>query len=325
MVLLSKAQIHDLLTNPKPGSQKHFIADCPYCGKPGHFYIKHTNTEHRLGKDNTGVHDCKKCGETGSIFRFLNHIGRGDLIYRPVDITTLTKYILDFDEQEEDEPLELEVPPRKWPVGFEPIYSSKYLQGRCFTEADFAAGTIGRVRAAGPLRKYVLIGVTEGGVVKGYIGRCLSKDPELLRYRNSRGTNFAALLWGYDELTPEVTTVYLVEGLFDAKRINQELRNLGIHNARAVATFGKKVSRIQIAKLILKGITKVIVFYDNDATNTSQQYAKQLISYFPQVQLAYLAGIWDAADAPVNVLYDALRVLYGLTAFKLNALRRFKL
>lgn len=325
MHFITREQIEELLTGAHSAPKRHFIADCPYCGKSGHFYIKHTNTDTRPGYDNTGVHDCKKCGEAGGIFRFLNQVGREDLIYRDVNIATLTPYIQHLDEQVAEPPLQLDVPPRGWPLGFEPIQTSKYLIRRCFRPKDFREGTIGRVRLESKLRKYILIGVTEYGVVKGFVGRCLSNDPELLRYRNSSNTNFASLLWGFDELTPATTRVFLVEGLFDAKRINRELKRMGITDAKAVATFGKKVSRVQIAKLLLKGIREVVVFYDNDAVPQSRQYANELSDYFPTVVLAYLPGKADSADADVETLRTSLTQLYTPTQFQLNCLTRFKL
>ena len=49
---------------------------------------------------------------------------------------------------------------------------------------------------------------------------------------------------------------------------------------RAVCTFGKKISKTQIQKLLAKEIRRVILLYDYDALKETRHYAKRQMTWF---------------------------------------------
>ena len=63
------------------GRGDHIIAKCPYCNKEGHLYF---NFIKALKKNKKGHYqncwDCKKCSESGNVFKLLKHIGRLDIL-----------------------------------------------------------------------------------------------------------------------------------------------------------------------------------------------------------------------------------------------------
>ena len=72
-----------------------------------------------------------------------------------------------------------------------------------------------------------------------------------------------------------------------------------------VATFGKKISEVQIFKLQSKGVEQVVLGYDADARETTGHVAMQLDNYFD----VYIADLkmtngkdWDEMN--VEDIYD---------------------
>ena len=64
---------------------------------------------------------------------------------------------------------------------------------------------------------------------------------------------------------------------------------------KAVATFGKKISDVQIYKLQQKGIGTVILGYDQDAASTTALIAKSLEQYF-DVLIVDIPSSWEEKD-----------------------------
>lgn len=129
---------------------------------------------------------------------------------------------------------------------------------------------------------YIIIPIYDDGVIRGFIGRYADKKvpDNKLRYNNSGGTQFSNLLFGYDEITTNTTTVILVEGVFD-KISTDKFLDLGEdEEIKCVCTFGKKISKEQINKLLRKNVTNVILLYDFDAIKETKKYGIELEEYF---------------------------------------------
>ena len=56
----------EVLINPKLNRTNQYICDCPFCGKESHFYIDKTSQ----------LFDCKKCGESGNIYKLLRFVDK---------------------------------------------------------------------------------------------------------------------------------------------------------------------------------------------------------------------------------------------------------
>ena len=70
-----------------------------------------------------------------------------------------------------------------------------------------------------------------------------------------------------------------------------------------IATFGKKISNIQIYKLQNKGVKTVVLAYDGDAVDTIKNTAQQLKPYF-NVYIADIEGELDFDEMTFDEIYN---------------------
>ena len=276
MKLISDEDLKDLLINPKPTRSGQYIADCPLCGKSQHFYISRK----------TQMWDCKKCHSYGSIYKLLRLLDKTYLLAgrtvenkeRIESIREMTQELFSNDDIELSD-----LPVKKMPVGWKvSAKSTKYLLSRGITSEDCKRYNIGATDMFRKYENYVLIPIYDNGKIRGFLGRYgARKVPDnKLRYNNSIGTEFAELLFGYDEITEHTSTVILVEGCFDKIAVDKVLHLWDGEEVKCVCTFGKKISDKQIKKLMLKGVTNVILLYDFDAIKEIKKYGLELEKYF---------------------------------------------
>ena len=276
MKLISDDDLKDLLINPKPTRSGQYIADCPLCGKSQHFYISRK----------TQMWDCKKCHSYGSIYKLLRLLDKtyllaGSTVENKERIESIREMTQDLVSNDDIELSDL--PVKKMPVGWKvSAKSTKYLLSRGITPEDCKRYNIGATDMFRKYENYVLIPIYDGGEIRGFLGRYgARKVPDnKLRYNNSIGTEFAELLFGYDEITERTSTVILVEGCFDKIAVDKVLHLWDDDEVKCVCTFGKKISDKQIKKLMLKGVTNVILLYDFDAIKEIKKYGLELEKYF---------------------------------------------
>lgn len=70
-------------------------------------------------------------------------------------------------------------------------------------------------------------------------------------------------------------TVILAEGVFDVVALTRKLELYDNPHIAAVATFGKKISDVQIYKLQSKGVRTVVIGYDGDAVEAVKRAAER--------------------------------------------------
>ena len=273
---ISDEDLRDILINPKLNRRGQYICDCPLCGKAQHFYIsKHTQ-----------MWDCKKCGEYGSIYKLLKLLDKTYLLGgATVEIRDNIESIRQLMQEQiaDDEVTLKELPVIKMPVGWKvSVASTEYLLGRGITPADCKRYNIGATDLYRKYQNYVLIPIYDGGKIRGFVGRYGARKvpSDRLRYNNSVGTEFSELLFGYDEITENTTTVILVEGIFDKISVDKVLHLWDSEDIKCVCTFGKKISPEQSKKLMLKGVTNVILLYDFDAIKDIKKYGLELENNF---------------------------------------------
>lgn len=273
---ISDDDLRDILINPHPIRSGQYVADCPLCGKSQHFYISRK----------TQLWDCKKCGEYGSIYKLLRLLNKSYLLEgSSVEVKERIESIRGMmQEVVSNDGVELSVLPiKKMPVGWKVSEkSTPYLLGRGITPEDCKRYNIGATNMFSKYDNYVLIPVYDGGKIRGFIGRYGAKSvPEgKLRYNNSRDTEFSELMFGYDEIVDGTITVILVEGIFDKIAVDKALNLWDDEEIKCVCTFGKKISDRQITKLMLKGVTNVILLYDFDAIKEIKKYGLELEKHF---------------------------------------------
>lgn len=151
----------------------------------------------------------------------------------------------------------------------------------------------------------------------------INGEYRILRYRNSTENDFVKLLYNYDAVIEDETdTVIIVEGIFDVVALTRKLELYDNPHVAVVATFGKKISQIQIYKLQCKGVKTVVLGYDSDATEAINKAASTLNEYFN----VFIAKIdaengkdWD--EMSFWEIYDTLsQNLLSPIEFKLNTL-----
>lgn len=276
MMRISDEDLRDLLGDAKPTRSGQYVATCPFCGKEHHFYISRT----------TQMFDCKKCHEYGSIYKLLRLLNKTYLLQGSTveikekieSIRTMTHELVCGTDTELSE-LSSVTMPAGWKVL---ANSNAYLHSRGVTAKDCKRYRIGATDLYKKYKNYVLMPIYDNGDIKGFIGRYGAKrvPEDKLRYNNSIGTEFAELLYGYDEITDKTETVIIVEGVFDKISTDKHLQLWDGDEIKCVATFGKKISDRQIKKLMLKGVTNVVLLYDFDAIREIKKYGLELENYF---------------------------------------------
>lgn len=276
MKRISDEDLRNLLINPHLTRTGQYVCDCIFCGKEQHMYVNEV----------TQMFDCKKCHEYGSIYKILKHLDKlyllqGSTIEVKEKIESIRTMMQDVVSNADTEISEL--PSISMPAGWKVLANSNsYLRARGVTAKDCRRYRIGATNMYRKYKNYILMPIYDGGDIKGFIGRYGAKQvPEdKLRYNNSIGTEFAELLYGYDEITDKTDTVIIVEGCFDKISTDKHLQLWDSDEIKCVATFGKKISDRQIKKLMLKGVTNVVLLYDFDAIREIKKYGLELEKYF---------------------------------------------
>ena len=130
---------------------------------------------------------------------------------------------------------------------------------------------------------YVIFPIIDAGDIVGYISRHIWSKQEIdeynrrakhngkfqiMRYKNSTENDFVKLLYNYDMVIEDITdTVIIVEGIFDVIALTRKLNLYHNHLIAVVATFGKKISDVQIYKLQAKEMC--IRDRDNDSQGSN--------------------------------------------------------
>lgn len=276
--VIDEADLRDILHIQKEthGRKPQYVCNCPFCGKESHFYVNKI----------TQKFQCKKCWEQGEITKLLRFLGKtylleGATIQEDQELTSIRSIISEKHEEEVKLP---DLPTVKMPIGWKVCNRSiPYLINRHVDGEICVRYNIGITNLLLRFKDYVLIPIYDNGEIKGYIGRYAAKKvPEnKLRYNNSLGTEFAQLLFGYDEIVKDETeTVILVEGVFDKISVDRHLGLWEDNKIKCVCTFGKKISEYQIEKLKRKNVAKVILLFDYDALSEIKKYGILLSEYF---------------------------------------------
>lgn len=296
------------------GGKNLIVPRCPFCGKTGGKFGIYIGAQ--ISRRTPFMAHCFSCGtSTRTLEQLLEAIGRMDLMVVPTaDIDAPLENLL----LAPSEPAEIDdgLAGVELPDFYKRTFRHPYLHGRGFVFDDyeyFPVGTTGKLnpRYAG----YVIFPVIDGGVTVGYVARHTwpkadidaynrkakySGGYKVLRYRNSTENDFSKLLYNYDAIRGEETdTVVLAEGVFDVVALTRKLELYDNPHIAVVATFGKKISDVQIFKLQSKGVRTVVIGYDGDAVEAVKRAAERLRPYF-EVFIADIADAgkdWDEMDS----------------------------
>lgn len=300
---ISDSDLRSILHIEKETRSQQYICTCPLCNKPLHFYI-HKKTQ---------LWDCKKCQEFGNIYKLLRVLDKLYLLGdKTVEFTSQIKSIRNITQEaivNDAETTTNELPIKNMPAGFR-VRSNAYLKSRGITVDICKRYNIGYTNLSSRHKDYILIPIYDNGEIRGYLGRYGNKIvPEnKLRYNNSLGTDFASLLFGYDDIVKgETETVIIVEGVFDAISVNEKLYLDKTPDIKCVCTFGKKISDIQIKKLLEKQVGTIILCYDYDALKEIKSYGMELNMYFN----TYAAVVTNKKDIDECSREEVIDVISG--------------
>jgi len=286
---------------------------CPFCGKKG-------KLGWRVDKEQ-GVMHCFKCGESSSIIKFLLDRGERDLIqeYRSISIDSVIKEPI-FATLEDRKLKEL--PEKELPMGCKRIYYDRYLESRGFTEQQYEQFNVCVTNhpLERRLHNYLIFSIYMRGVLVGWVARSKhSKEwhkadlddaktrgrRPVLRYENSSDTDFACMLGGFDEITNDTRTLYLVEGLFDKTNLSNLLNTDKCKQVKVCFTFGDKVSDGQIDLLRGTNVENIVMMYDYRTIRAQKACGLRLSKYFN----VEVCEIKDEDVDPGNMSEEYLRDL----------------
>ena len=279
------------------------VSHCPFCGKTGGkfgIYIGQPTSR----REPFMAH-CFSCGKsTRTLEQLLELVGRMDLMVAPIsDIAAPLRFSLSIEPDEiDDELVAVELPDF-----YKRTFNHPYLKERGFVNDDYDYFPVGITSKLNPrFADYVIFPVYDNGDCVGFVSRhTLSKDEidthnrkakfngdyKILRYRNSTNNDFSKILYNYDAIREGATdTVILTEGIFDVIALTRKLDLYDNPYIVAIATFGKKISDVQVYKLQCKGVKTVVVGYDGDAVEAIKNTASRLSKYFN----VFVADITDA-------------------------------
>lgn len=303
METISKEDLESLFTNGfRNGPKGHIISDCPFCGKHSHFYINR----------HSQLWDCKSCGADGNIYKLLIHLGKLFLIgdFKSID---RSKIKMLYDDEEDDEDLDIVSKVRRLPIGFKRQKENDYLLGRKLVKRNFSNHVIGITTLKPSLKDYVIFAVDEKDGCKGYVARYMKPIPKekaklIPRYRNDKGANFSKLLYGFDKVNEMTKTVILVEGIIDKLTLDNFLRLDKCDDMVCLATFGKKISSTQVLKILRAGIENVILVFDYDAIKQMKKFSLELDKFFNvRVGYTFNKDINDSSDKEIVQIFENLK------------------
>ena len=315
------------------GGRNLIVPRCPFCGKTGGKFGIYIGP--KTSRREPFMAHCFSCGaSTRTLGQLLEAISRIDLMLAPTaDIDAPLENLLLVPPEKEE--IDDRLVPALLPDFYKRTFRHPYLQERGFVFDDyeyFPAGTTGKLNPR--YADYVIFPVIDSGITAGFVARhTWSKESidtynrkakysggyRILRYRNSTDNDFSRLLYNYDAVREgETDTVILAEGIFDVIALTRKLELYDNPHLTAVATFGKKISDVQVYKLQAKGVRTVVVSYDGDAVESVKRTAERLRPYF-EVFIA------DIADAGKDWDEMSAEEIYGTFACRLLTPIEYKL
>ena len=317
------------------GGRKNLIVpECIWCGHKGGKMGIYVGPE--TDRKKPFMAHCFSCGHsTQTLEQLLQEIGRMDLMVSETFDLTAANHLDDFSFMEDEKELDDSLCVVEMPEDYKRSYFNRYLRKRGFTEEDYEHFPVGTTRGFNfKFDDYVIFPIVDNGDNVGYVARHTwdkadideynrkarhNGEFQIMRYRNSTENDFVKLLYNYDAVIDgETDTVVLVEGVFDAIALTRKLNLYNNHRIAVCATFGKKISDVQIYKLQSKGVETIVIGYDGDATEAIKKTASQLNEFFD----VYIADIEDpTADFDSMDFWD----VYDSFAYNLKTVAEYKL
>ncbi len=243
-------------------------ADCPFCGKDGHFGLFF---DVKSGYK-SGGYKCFKCDEKGTLKYLIKYLkidySFGELHDEVPDI-----YYYDIKDN-----LSTTSIPKEYKNKQHYDYVLNRVKDKDITDMAMFGGV-----PYGFLKDYCIFpikDVKDFSKNHGFVGRDITGE-SAIRYFNSKGSKFDKLLYGLK--SGETKNAILVEGIFDALSVERAVKRYG--DVNGYATFGKKISTDQINKLLAIGVENLFFMYDADALKEVMKYSSGSLGKFNSVNV----------------------------------------
>lgn len=313
---LNQTQLEQLIKDTTLDHKgKNLNGRCPQCGE----------MEFGISLADNHLFNCyrkKKCGFSGNIYTLLKFLGRTKEFLSEREINVFKKLESNLIQQEEV--LVFDLPNIHPPILWKRVYEDQYLYERGFEQYQFEKFEVGRSRFS---PDYVTFLVRQNGEIKGYLSRS-ERSKEWIdqynsihkipypRYNNSE-SDFAKMLFGLDEIVPNVTQdVILVEGVFSKTKTDV---NLGLDyqdQVKCVATFGAKLSAHQIQLLKMKSVKRLIFWFEADVLNKIKPIIANAALHF-DIKACYLQDK-DPNNLSSDEAFELLERAVGWFNFNTN-------
>lgn len=284
--------VEEFLSNAGVDVEQHgtqLSGECPLC--------HHYRTSFYINPD-TKWWKCHMCGEGGGLLKLVSEVldePYDDAFERVLEGNAWADFDQPEEEEEDEEPVVIQLPPefellKKRTLGTRRFW--RYAESRGIDKALAKRYKVGFCRT-GDYRGRLIIPVYRLGVLEMFVARDITNNA-LIKVRTPDGNNQHEQLFNLEQVWGRKMVV-VVEGVFDALAMPD----------KAVATFGKKMSRRQAELLQQAGVETVVFCWDNDALSDQARYAATLESFFT-VLAARLPEGMDPASAPPEALRRAV-------------------
>lgn len=298
---------------------------CPECGRSDKSGIIFT--------ENSAKFHCMRCSIGMYVNKYLKLSGKSHLVQTNEFTASNEHKLKSLVPEEIEEEIVVNLPEKKLPIGCRPINSDEYLESRGFSNYHFDLFKPVETKLDLSRKGYIIFQIFDMNNVRvAWLGRSRRskewhKDNEkkhkeegerlVLRYDNSKDTDFSNILGGVMELTDEVDTVILVEGLFDKVNVDNELGLPNNENIKCLFTFGDSIKEGQLRILEqFKNIKLVYLLYDYGTIANSKRYGLEIESKLHGVEVMICeVNIINAdpgslpAESLINILNKSVRPL----------------
>lgn len=316
------------------GWKQSELIDCPFCGgRYDKFGV--------LLLEEGGVFNCFRCEKKGSLFQLLTKLRRLDLVLdRENDNFTYQDKLESFLKLGDLEEKDLTIKPVKGPLGFRTINFDPYLESRGWREKDYSKFNVGISKIEQRFKEKILFLLKEEGEVVGYLARSkkskewhknnlkkskLGLEPLVLRYDNSKDTEFERVVGGIDDIVEgETKTVIVVEGIMDKQNTDKVLQLDSSPEIRCVFMFGCHLSDVQMYKLLKRGVENVILMFDKETIQQTKDSSLKMLRFF-NIFISELKEDTDPGEMSLEEFDSALSKLIDPLDFFVNRINKVSL
>lgn len=316
--------VRDNMDSVKRSTGDEFAADCPFCGKPGHFYV---NVD-------TNNYICFKCEAAGRGFSGLVRlVAEVEGVKTSVARRMITRQVVQFKRRESEPKSLMErlanmrgreaqqadgVVQAPLPDEFIPVWKHDrgwrmpmYLKQRGITRETAKTWGLGYCDKGRYADRIVFPIVCPNG--QSFTARDATEDQsQQPKYLNPKGVDHGRLLYGWNTLGDG--DVIMVEGPMDVLTLVQR-------SYEVLGLLGKAL-HVEQMKLLLKlpRDKTFIIMLDPEETEAPYKVAKQLLCRFERVYVAKLPGV-DPNEATREQTYQTYKQSSKYKGSRLETLR----